>query len=141
MASVVYHSFLQIRETGKVRLFRSHNPEYKDGEQLRDFIYVMDVVDIMYWFLHHRKNPGIYNAGTGKAETFLELASQTFRSMWIEPYIEFIDTPVDIRDKYQYFTQADMRKLRSIGYDRPFRSLASGIPDYVSNYLVPGKYC
>jgi ADP-L-glycero-D-manno-heptose 6-epimerase len=140
MASVVFHAYNQIRKTGKMKLFRSHNPEYKDGKQLRDFIYVRDIVDIMYWFLHNRKNSGIYNAGTGNAETFLELVNQTFKAMDIKPDIEFIDTPSDIRDKYQYFTQADMRKIRSIGYTAPFFTLKKGVPDYVKNYLLSGKY-
>lgn len=136
MASVVYHAFRQIKETGKMKLFRSHNPDYKDGEQLRDFIYVKDLVDVLYFFLHNRRNSGIYNAGTGKAESFLELVNQTFKAMGIEPDISFIDTPVDIRDKYQYFTQAEMKKIREIGYKKPFHSLAEGVPDYVKNYLL-----
>jgi len=136
MASVVFHAFKQITETGKMKMFRSHNPDYKDGEQLRDFIYVKDVVDIMYFFLHHRKNSGIYNTGTGKAETFLELVNQTFKAMGRKPEIEFVDTPADIRDKYQYFTQAEMSKLRSIGYNKPLRALSAGVADYVGNYLI-----
>ncbi len=136
MASVVFHAFRQISETGKMKMFRSHNPVFKDGEQLRDFIYVKDVADIMYFFLHKRKNPGIYNVGTGKAETFLELVTQTFGAMGIVPEIEFVDTPADIRDKYQYFTQADMRKLRGAGYLNEIRNLAKGIPDYVRNFLM-----
>jgi ADP-L-glycero-D-manno-heptose 6-epimerase len=135
MASVVYHAFRQISETGKMKMFRSHHPDFKDGEQLRDFIYVKDVVDIMYFFLHNRKKPGIYNTGTGKAETFLELVTQTFRAMGKKQVIEFIDTPIDIRDKYQYFTQAEMIKLRDAGYQKKFLQLADGVPDYVRNYL------
>ncbi len=135
MASVVYHAFRQISQTGKMKMFRSHNPDYKDGEQLRDFIYVKDVVEIMYFFLHNRKKSGVYNTGTGKAETFLELVTQTFNAMGIPPAIEFVDTPADIRDKYQYFTQAEMAKLREAGYSRPIRSLSEGVPDYVKNYL------
>jgi ADP-L-glycero-D-manno-heptose 6-epimerase len=135
MASVVYHAFRQISETGKMKMFRSHRPDFKDGEQLRDFIYVKDVVDIMYFFLHNRKKPGIYNTGTGKAETFLELVTQTFRAMGEKQVIEFIDTPIDIRDKYQYFTQAEMIKLRDAGYQKKFLQLADGVPDYVRNYL------
>jgi ADP-L-glycero-D-manno-heptose 6-epimerase len=140
MASVVFHTFNQIKQSGKMKLFRSHNPEFKDGEQVRDFIYVMDVVEIMYWLMLNRKNPGIYNAGTGKAETFLELVNLTFKAMDIDPKIEFIDIPADIRDKYQYFTQADMQKIRSAGYEIPFHSLEEGISDYVKNYLIPGKF-
>jgi ADP-L-glycero-D-manno-heptose 6-epimerase len=135
MASVVFHAHKQIRETGKMRMFRSHNPEYKDGEQLRDFIYVKDVVDIMYYFLHNRKNSGIYNTGTGKAETFLELVTQTFKAMGKEPMIEFIDIPEDIREKYQYYTQAEMQKLRQAGYLKSIRGLSEGVLDYVGKYL------
>jgi ADP-L-glycero-D-manno-heptose 6-epimerase len=140
MASVVYHTFNQIRDTGKMKLFKSHNSSYKDGEQLRDFIYVADVVRIMYWFLHNRKNPGIYNTGTGMARTFRDLAEASFRAAGLTPRIEFIDTPADIRDKYQYFTCADMQKLRSIGYQEEFYSLEDGVKDYIVNYLIPGKY-
>lgn len=139
MASVVFHAFKQISETGKMKMFRSHKPEYKDGEQLRDFIYVKDVVDIMYFFLHNRKKSGIYNTGTGKAETFLELVTETFRAMNIKPVIEFIDTPLDIRDKYQYFTQAEMTKLRAAGYISHLRVLAEGVSEYVGEYLNKKK--
>jgi ADP-L-glycero-D-manno-heptose 6-epimerase len=132
---VVYHAHKQIRETGKMKLFRSHNPDFNDGEQLRDFIYVRDVVDIMYFFLHNRKNPGIYNTGTGMAETFLELVTQTFKAMGKKPVIEFIDMPDDIREKYQYYTQAEMLKLREAGYQKRIRGLAEGVADYVCNYL------
>jgi len=140
MASVIYQTCKQIRDTGKMKLFHSHNPLYKDGEQLRDFIYVKDVMGILFWFLHNRKNSGIYNAGTGIAETFIKLANETFKAMDMGSEIEFIDTPVDIRDTYQYYTCADMNKLRSIGYNAPFYSLASGVNDYIRNYLIPGKY-
>ena len=125
---------------GKVKLFRSHHTNYADGCQLRDFIYVKDVVSVCFWLMHHRKDSGIYNLGTGKAETFLSLANNTFKALSLEPNIEFIDTPEDIRDKYQYFTQADMSKLRSIGYNAPFTSLSEGIEDYVKNYLNTGNY-
>jgi ADP-L-glycero-D-manno-heptose 6-epimerase len=140
MASVIFHSFNQIKATGKVKLFRSHNPDYKDGGQLRDFIYVMDVTDVIFFLMHHRKDSGIYNLGTGKARSFYDLAHHTFKAMGIPENIEFIDTPIDIRDKYQYFTQANMSKLRSIGYAKPFTSLEDGIRDYVQHYLVDGKY-
>ena len=140
MASVILHAFNQIRDTKKVKLFRSHNPEYKDGEQLRDFIYVKDVVDVCYFLMHHRKDSGLYNLGTGKARTFVNLANGTFSALGLEPNIEFIDTPVDIRDKYQYFTEANMQKLVSIGYDQPFTSLEEGVNDYVNGYLKEGKY-
>lgn len=139
MASVVFHAFRQIRETGSMRLFRSHHPNYKDGEQLRDFIYVKDVVEVCQFLMHHRKHSGLYNLGSGKARTFLDLVRTTFQAMEKPADISFVDTPADIRDKYQYFTEADMSKLRSIGYDKPFHTLEEGVTDYVKNYLVPGK--
>ncbi|QIP12346.1 ADP-glyceromanno-heptose 6-epimerase [Spirosoma aureum] len=140
MASVIYHAYNQICQSGHMRLFRSHNPDYTDGGQMRDFIYVKDVIEVCSFLMHHRRNSGIYNLGSGKARTFLDLATLTFRAMDRDPQIEFIDTPVDIRDKYQYFTQANMAKLRSIGYDRPFHSLEEGVSDYVKKYLKEGKY-
>ena len=115
MASVIMHAYHQIRSTGMVKLFLSHNPNCADGGQLRDFVYVKDVVEVCMFLLHHRKNSGLNNLGSGKARTFLDLAKNTFAGMGKEPVIEFIDTPADIRDKYQYFTEADMSKLRSIG--------------------------
>lgn len=136
MASVIWHAFNQIAKTGKMKLFRSHNPKFKDGEQMRDFVYVLDVVDVCYWLMHHRKNSGIYNLGSGKARTFLDLVRATFRAMGKPESIEFIDTPADIRDKYQYFTEATMEKLRSIGYTKPFHSVEEGTTDYVRNYLM-----
>ncbi len=139
MALVIFHSFNQIKATGKVNLFRSHNRAYRDGEQLRDFIYVRDVCDVMMYFMQIRKNSGIYNLGTGKARTFINLAQNVFNAMNILEKIEFIDTPRDIRDKYQYFTEANISKLRNIGYEKPFTSLENGIDDYVKNYLLPGK--
>jgi len=139
MASVILHAFGQIKEKGSMKLFRSHNPRYKDGEQLRDFVYVKDLVNVCYWFMHHRKNSGIYNLGSGKARTFLDLAKSTFLAMGLAPQIEFIDTPADIRDKYQYYTEANMSKLIGIGYPYPFTSLEEGVGDYVKNYLQPGR--
>ncbi len=139
MASVIFHAFNQIHKTGKVKLFRSHNPDFPDGGQKRDFIYVKDVVDVMYYFMHRRKGSGIYNLGTGTARSFLDLARGTFRAMKIEENIEFIDTPEDIRDKYQYFTEAVMEKLHNAGYDKQFTSLEEGIGYYVTRYLSEGK--
>jgi ADP-L-glycero-D-manno-heptose 6-epimerase len=140
MASVIFHSFDQINTNGKVKLFRSHNPNYTDGGQLRDFVYVKDVVNVI-WFLFSTKiKSGIYNLGSGKARTFLDLANATFKALNIEPNIEFIDTPIDIRDKYQYFTEANMNKLISAGYSKKFTSLEDGVNDYVSNYLLKGIY-
>jgi len=140
MASVILHAFNQIQEKGSVRLFRSHHPDYKDGEQLRDFVYVKDVVEVCCFLLHHRKNSGIYNLGSGKARTFLDLVNNTFSALKTTPNIEFIDTPIDIRDKYQYFTEANMDKLKSIGYSKPFYTLEEGVKDYVQNYLVGKRY-
>lgn len=140
MASVIFHSFNQIQNTGKVKLFKSHKPEYKDGEQLRDFVYVKDVVKVCYWLMQHHVPSGIYNLGTGKARTFKDLVNATFGGLDLEPNIEYIDTPVDIRDKYQYFTEANMSKLKSVGYADEFYSLEKGVDDYVRNYLKAKKY-
>ncbi len=136
MASVVFHAFKQIQETNTVTLFRSHNPDFLDGQQKRDFIYIKDVTEVCMFLMKNRKNSGIYNLGTGKARTFLDLAKNTFKAMGKEPQIKFIDTPLDIRDKYQYFTEATMRKLKSIGYLKPFTTLEEGIKDYVQNFLM-----
>ena len=135
MASVVWHAYRQIKETGRVKLFRSHHPDYRDGEQKRDFIYVEDVARVCYFLMHYRKNPGIYNVGSGTARTFLALAGAVFKALELPENIEFIDTPEDIRDKYQYFTEAKMNKLRAIGYSDPFTSLEEGVNAYVKNYL------
>ncbi|RPI44075.1 MAG: ADP-glyceromanno-heptose 6-epimerase [Bacteroidetes bacterium] len=139
MASVVYHAFSQVRETGRVKLFRSHNPRFGDGEQARDFIHVKDVVDVILWLMEQRPASGLYNVGTGHASTFLELVHATFHAMGKNPEIEFMDTPEDIRDKYQYFTEARMEKLRDAGYTAPFTPLEDGIRDYVTGFLLPGR--
>ncbi|MEL7162752.1 MAG: ADP-glyceromanno-heptose 6-epimerase [Bacteroidota bacterium] len=141
MASVIWHTFRQVKATGAMKLFRSHREDITDGHQSRDFIYVKDIVAVNHWLMHARPaENGLYNLGTGTARTFLDLATATFHAMDREPNISFIDTPADIRDKYQYFTEADMDKLRRAGYDRTFASLEEGIGDYVKNYLIPGKY-
>ncbi len=139
MASVIFHAYHQIKATGKMKLFRSHRPDFRDGEQQRDFVYVKDVVEVCMFLMHHRKDAGIYNLGSGKARTFLDLVRNTFQAMGLSPQIEFIDTPLDIRDKYQYYTEAPMEKLRNIGYDRPFTTLEDGVNDYVHNYLAESK--
>jgi len=139
MASVIFHAFNQIKANGQMKLFRSHNPAYKDGEQLRDFIYVRDVADIIIFLMKTRKQSGIYNLGTGKARSFLDLVRATFKAMDVPENIQFVDTPIDIRDKYQYFTEANMNKLRSLGYDKPFTSLEEGVTDYVKNYLMKNE--
>lgn len=147
MASVIWHSFNQIRESGKVKLFKSHKEGFRDGEQLRDFVYVKDVISVMGWLMDEMQsgrwsstNNGLYNLGTGKARSFIDLVNATFAGMDMVPKIEFIDMPEDIRDKYQYFTEADMQKLRNAGYDKPFFSLEAGVNDYVRNYLTGLKY-
>jgi ADP-L-glycero-D-manno-heptose 6-epimerase len=142
MASVIWHSFNQINQQGFVKLFRSHKEGFRDGEQLRDFIYVKDVVHVIGWMmekmLHHNwpaASNGLYNLGTGKARTFIDLVKATFAGLDKEPTIVFIDMPEDIRDKYQYFTEADMQKLKNAGYTQPFYSLEEGVDDYVRGYL------
>lgn len=138
MASVVFHAFNQINATGEMKLFRSHHPDYKDGAQLRDFVYVKDVCSICLFLMEHRKHSGLYNLGSGEARTFLDLVRATFTAMGKEEHIAFVDTPADIRDKYQYFTEADMSKMRAIGYSVPFTTLEEGVADYVGNYLTSG---
>jgi ADP-L-glycero-D-manno-heptose 6-epimerase len=140
MASVIFHSFKQIKKAGFVKLFRSHNPNYADGGQLRDFVYVKDVVNVIWFLFSQKPKNGIYNLGSGKARTFTDLANATFKALGLEPKIEFIDTPIDIRGKYQYFTEADMRKLISVGYSKPFTTLEEGVNDYVKNYLSSHNY-
>ena len=146
MASVIWHSFLQIHKEGIVKLFKSHRPDFKDGEQLRDFVYVKDVVKVIDWMRQGMVNGtwglnknGIYNLGTGKARSFYDLAAATFRGLDLAPNIVFINMPEDIRDKYQYFTEANMKKLTDAGYTNPFYSLEEGVDDYVRNYLQTGK--
>jgi len=139
MASVIFHACNQIEATGIMKLFRSHHPDFKDGEQKRDFVYVKDVSEVMYFLMQQRTHSGIYNLGTGKARTFLDLTRATFQAMDKHEEIEFVDTPEDIRDKYQYFTEADMTKLHSIGYNRRFYTLEEGVNDYVRNYLKGNK--
>lgn len=140
MASVIFHAFNQIRETGGMRLFKSHNPDYKDGEQQRDFVYVADLAKVIDWLAENQPESGLYNLGSGKARTFLDLVNATFDAMGEKSKISFIPTPEDIRDKYQYFTEADMTKLYKSGYPDQFYSLEEGVEDYVKNYLIPGNY-
>ncbi|WP_416441458.1 ADP-glyceromanno-heptose 6-epimerase [Phnomibacter sp. MR] len=151
MASVIWHAFNQIKKEGQVKLFKSHRPDFEHGQQLRDFIYVKDVVNVIAWMLEQTTAKrqqttedggcqssvvsGLYNLGTGQARSFYDLAAATFRGLDIEPNIVFIDMPEDIRDKYQYFTEANMDKLRKAGYSEPFTSLEEGVDDYVRHYL------
>lgn len=136
MASVVFHAYHQIKETGKLKLFRSHNAAFKDGEQKRDFIYVDDVAELI-WFIYKRHpHKGLLNIGTGEARTFLDLGKAVFAAMGKEPNIEFVDTPEDIRDKYQYFTEADTKNLRAVPFYKPVTSLENGVEKYVKDYLM-----
>jgi len=137
---VIFHAFKQIKSTGKVKLFKSHRPDFKDGQQLRDFIYVEDVAKVCYWLMNNHITSGLYNVGTGKARTFEDLVKATFTGMGIPPVIEYIDMPEDIKGKYQYFTQADMHKLQQAGYKEAFYSLEEGINQYVKNYLIRKSY-
>ena len=145
MASVIFHSYNQINATEKVKLFRSHRPDFADGQQLRDFIYVKDIASVICFMIERHRDTetprrqvksGLYNLGTGKARSFYDLAANTFKAMGKDVNIEFIDIPEDIRDKYQYFTEANMTKLREAGYDKEFTSLEDGVMDYVKNYLM-----
>ena len=140
MASVIFHAHKQIEESGGMKLFQSHNPDYKDGEQKRDFVYVKDLAQVMLWLREAMPENGLYNMGSGKARTFLDLVNATFKAMGKEPKVSFIPTPEDIRDKYQYFTEADMSKLKEAGYTDDFTSLEEGVKDYVQNYLSEEKY-
>lgn len=135
MASVIFHTVEQIKQTGAMKLFKSHKKGIENGEQKRDFVYVKDVINVLYFFYKKPKHNGLYNLGTGEARTFNDLAKQTFKAMDLEPDISYIDTPEDIRKNYQYFTEADISKLREAGYKAPFYSLEKGIEEYVKHYL------
>jgi len=140
MASVILHTFRQIKATGGMKLFRSHHPKFKDGEQSRDFVYIKDLLKVIDFLWKNDVPSGLYNLGTGQARTFMDLASNTFEAMGLSPNISFIDTPLDIRENYQYYTQADMSKLRQAGYNTPFYSLEEGVKDYVTQYLMTEQY-
>ncbi len=140
MASVIFHAYHQIKETKAMKLFESHHPDFNDGEQQRDFIYVKDVVDVCLYLYQNRPKSGIYNLGTGQARTFLDLTRAVFSALEIKERITFIPTPEDIRDKYQYFTEANMHKLRKTKYSNTFTSLEAGVNDYVRNYLLKNKH-
>ncbi len=139
MASVIFHATKQVQDTGIIRLFKSHKKDINDGEQQRDFIYVKDVVNVCYFLYKNQKHSGLYNVGTGEARTFQDLANGVFKAMDKKPEIQFIDTPKDIRKNYQYFTEANIDKLRKIGYKAPFYSLEDGIKDYLNHYLLHRK--
>lgn len=140
MASVIFHAYHQIKKTGAMKLFQSHNPDYKDGEQMRDFVYVWDLANVMMWLRENLPANGLYNMGSGTARTFLDLVNATFNAMEKTPDISFVPTPEDIRDKYQYFTEAEMTKLKDAGYPDRFHTLEEGVEDYVKNYLMEEKY-
>lgn len=140
MASVIFHSYNQIKQNGTVKLFRSHKEGYEDGEQLRDFVYVKDVIAVCYWLMQHQPASAIYNLGTGQARSFNDLVKSTFAGLDMQPSIEYIDMPEDLRDKYQYFTEANMDKLRKAGYKAEFYSLEKGVDDYVRNYLAKNEF-
>ena len=135
MKSVVYKAYQQVKNTGKVRLFKSYRPDYRDGEQRRDFIYVKDCVDALWWFLKNPKVNGIFNLGSGKGRTWNLLARAVFAAMNRDPEIEYIDMPDQLKPQYQYYTQADMTKLAKAGYALNFRSLQDGVRDYIVNHL------
>ena len=141
MASVVWHTYRQVLATSKMNLFRSHRPEFADGEQARDFVYVKDLCRVCQFLMDRQPDPsGLYNLGTGTARTFRDLAEATFAAMDRPARINFIDTPRDLRENYQYFTEAEMSKLRAAGYREPFTSLEDGVRDYVEHYLTPQSY-
>lgn len=140
MKSVVLSAFEQIRETHKVELFKSDNDDYKDGEQMRDFIYIKDVVDIVLHFLDHPEINGIYNAGSGKARTWNDLAKAVFKAMGKEINIDYIDMPENLKAKYQHFTELNMKKLEKTGFNIKFRSMEKNVMDYVQNYLLKNKH-
>jgi len=140
MRSVVNKAFDQVLSEGKVKLFKSFDTNYKDGEQLRDFIYVKDAVDIITYFFEHREKNGLFNIGTGESRTWNDLVSAIFNAMDKPVNIEYIDMPDELKGKYQYYTKADITKLREIGYDKPITSLEDGVTDYVKNYLMKNKF-
>lgn len=140
MRSFVVKAFEQINAAGKVGLFKSHRPDYADGEQKRDFLYIKDAIDMTLFFLDNRKIAGIFNIGTGQARTWNDLAKATFAAMNKEPNIEYIPMPANLRDRYQYFTQADIAKLRTAGYKKEPTSLEDAIKDYVQNHLQKDEY-
>jgi len=140
MASVVYHAFNQWRETGLVSLFKSHRADYADGAQERDFIYVKDVLSVLTHFFANRKNSGLYNLGTGECRTFLDLVKAVFAAVDAPEQVAYVDMPLDIRDRYQYHTQADMQRLKMAGYKVPFTPLEVAVADYVQGYLQSQRY-
>lgn len=135
MRSVVHKAYGQIVETGKVKLFKSYHPDYRDGEQVRDFVFVKDAVNVCLHFDRNRKVSGLFNVGTGTCRTWLDLANAVFVAMGRKPQIEFIDMPEHLRGKYQYHTEAEISKLRAAGYDTPMTTLEDGVREYVTSWL------
>lgn len=135
MASMIFHGYKQIQESGKVRLFKSCNPNYEDGGQLRDFVYVKDICSVIKWLLENPQVSGLFNVGTGRAQSFKELAEATFHALGLESNIEYIEMPEHLKKKYQYYTKAEMRKLREVGYNKEFMDLEAGARDYVLEHL------
>jgi ADP-L-glycero-D-manno-heptose 6-epimerase len=140
MRSLVNKAFDQVRETGKIQLFKSYKPEFKDGEQMRDFLYVKDAVDMTIHLASESKANGLFNLGSGVARTWIDLANAVFSALEKPSRIEFIEMPETIREKYQYFTQASIEKLRAMGYQGPRFTLEEAVTDYVKNYLLPRKH-
>lgn len=138
MASMIFHGFKQIKESGEIRLFKSCNPDYADGGQLRDFVYVKDICSVIKWLLQNEQVSGLFNVGTGRAQSFRELAEATFHALNMEPNIRYIDMPEHLKNKYQYYTKAEMGKLREAGYDKTFMDLEAGARDYVLEHLNRG---
>lgn len=136
MASMVFHGFYQMKDRGKIRLFKSCNPKYRDGEQLRDFVYVKDICSVILWMLNNPSVNGLYNVGTGQSRSFRELAEAVFEAQGRTPNIEYIDMPEYLKKKYQYYTRAEVKKLKQVGYDKEFYPLEKGVMDYVQNYLA-----
>jgi ADP-L-glycero-D-manno-heptose 6-epimerase len=132
---MIFHGYRQIRESGEIRLFKSCNPEFKDGGQLRDFVYVKDICSVIKWLLENPQVNGLYNVGTGRAQSFRELAEATFHALGMEPDIKYIDMPDHLKKKYQYYTKAEMGKLRAAGYKKAFMDLEEGTRDYVLMHL------
>lgn len=140
MASVVFHAFHQIKESGRMRLFKSDRSDYENGAQRRDFVYIKDVLQVLMHFMENRKNSGIYNLGSGHSHTFLQLAQGVFKALNAPEAIDFIEMPEDIRDNYQYYTQASMQRIKEAGYTHDFWNFEEAITDYVQHYLIPHKY-
>lgn len=140
MRSVVHKAYEQIRDTGKVKLFKSNHPDYKDGEQKRDFIYIKDAVDMTFFFLDNPDKNGIYNVGTGNARTWNDLVSAIFKAMGKPVNIEYVNMPEGIKNKYQYFTQAELKKINDAGYNKPITCIEDGVDDYVKKYLIAERH-